>query len=159
MKKLYLKYQELFRYLFFGVCTTLINWVIHFLIAFLFPVVEQDPAWNTAASAFAWICAAIFAFFTYKKWVFEDADWSRSALCKQFVKFIGSRLLTLGTDLLIAYFGTMLLNNWLWFQSLPLIGEHSLIVIKLAQAFVNMVVNYLFSKFVVFRKKKTEKTE
>lgn len=153
MKKLFKKYRELLSYLFFGVLTTLVDWAIYYPIIWLVPGVENNPTLTTAAMAISWTCAAIFAFFTYKKWVFRDDAWDRASVLRQFVKFIGSRLLTLGISLLIAYFGTELLNNWAWFQRLPLIGGKSSAVVKLLQAAVNMVVNYLFSKLLVFRKK------
>ena len=157
MKEFYQKHKEIFRYLFFGVCTTLVNWVIHFAIGLLFPAVKTDPALNTVATVIAWICAAVFAFFTYKKWVFEDKAWDVRSVLAQFVKFIGSRLITLGTDALLAFLLTQPLNDWLWLKTLPLVGDKSwlpTLVLKVMQAAVNMVVNYLFSKFIVFRKKK-----
>lgn len=157
MREFYIKHKEILRYLFFGVCTTLVNWVIHFLIGLLFPATKTDPALNTVATAVAWICAATFAFFTYKKWVFEDPAWDAKSVLTQYVKFLGSRAVTLGTDALIAYFLTQPLNDWAFLKTLPLVGGKDWLpwlVLKVLQAAVNMVVNYLFSKFVVFRKKK-----
>ena len=157
MKHFYEKHKEILRYLFFGVCTTLVNWVVHFLIVLLVPAAKTDKLLNTFATAIAWICSATFAFFTYKKWVFEDPAWDKKSVVTQYFKFVGSRIITLGTDALLAYFLTQPLNDWVWLKTLPLIGGKSwlpTLVLKIMQAAVNMVVNYLFSKFVVFRKKK-----
>lgn len=153
LRRLLKKHRELLRYLFFGVCTTLVDWAIYYPIIWFVPGVNNNPTLTTLAMAISWTFSAIFAFFAYKKWVFCDTAWDPASVWKQFITFIGSRLVTLGIALLIGYFGTMLLNNWGWFQRLPLIGGKSSAVIKLVQAAINMVVNYLFSKFLVFRKK------
>ena len=159
MKAFYLKHKELFRYLFFGVCTTLVNWVVHFLLVLLIPKAETDPVLATVATAIAWVCAVVFAFFTYKKWVFENDEWDAKSVVRQFLTFAGSRAITLGSDALLAFFLTQPLNNWAFLRMLPLIGgwdKLPLVVLKVLQAAINMVVNYLFSKFLVFRKKKVE---
>ena len=163
MKKFYRKHQELLRYLFFGVCTTAVNWAIHALFLLLVPAAMEDRVLNTVGTVIAWICAALFAFFTYKKWVFQNDDWRPLAVLRQLATFVGSRLLTLGTDALLAYTLTEPLHDWGLLKQLPLVGDKEwlpLLVLKVLQAAVNMVVNYLTSKFLVFRKKKaTEPAE
>ena len=159
MREFYQKHREILRYIFFGFCTTFVNWLVHFVIVTLFPKVQETPSLNTLATVIAWICAAVFAFFTYKKWVFEEKSWDLRSVTAQFTKFIGSRLLTLGTDALIAYFFTKPLNDWVFLQRLPLVGGKSWLpwlTLKVMQAAISMVVNYLFSKFVVFRKVEEE---
>lgn len=167
MRQFYQKYKEQIRYLFFGICTTLVNWVVHFLIITLFPAVGESPTLNTGATVIAWICAVLFAFFTYKKWVFEDTAWDWRSVLGQFAKFVASRLVTLGTDALLAYLLTQPLHDWAWLKTLPIVGQKEwlpMLVLKVLQAAINMVVNYLLSKFLVFRKtqenaEKTEETE
>ncbi len=155
MKKLYLKHKEIFRYVFFGFCTTFVNWSVHFLIVTLFPMVREDPTLNTVATVIAWICAVVFSFFVNKKWVFEEQSWDLKSTGAQFIKFVGARMLTLGTDAVIAYACTQPLNQWTLLKTLPIIGGKPWVpwlALKVTQAAVSMVVNYLFSKFVVFRK-------
>lgn len=157
MRNFYLKHKEILRYLFFGVCTTLVNWLVHFLFVLLVPAAKEDKVLSTLTSAVAWFCAAVFAFFTYKKWVFENDEKGGKTVLVQFVTFLGSRAITLGTDALLAYFCTEPLKSWAFLKTLPLVGDKDwlpVLVLKIMQAAVNMVVNYLFSKYVVFRKKK-----
>ena len=157
MKKFYQKHQELLNYLFFGVLTTLVNWVIHALFRLLVPASGSNSVLNTVGTVIAWICAALFAFFTYKKWVFRNDDWAPGSVFRQMITFFGSRALTLGTDALLAFTLTEPLDNWGFLKSLPLVGDKKwlpFLVLKVLQAAVNMVVNYITSKFLVFRKKK-----
>lgn len=155
-KRFYAKYRELITYFLFGLASTLVDWMVYYPIIWFVPGVNNNPALTTLAMAVSWTFSMLFAFFAYKKWVFRDEAWDLPSVLQQLAKFVGSRLVTLGLSLLIAYFGTMLLNNWTWFQRLPLIGGKSSAIIKLVQAAINMVVNYLFSKFLVFRKKREE---
>ena len=157
MKKFYLKHKELIRYILFGFCTTLVNWLVHFVFVALVPAAKTNQLLNTAATVLAWIIAVLFAFFTYKRWVFDDRAWDLKSVFSQMVKFFGARLITLGSDALMAYFLTQPLNDWAFLRMIPILGDKDwfpLLVLKVLQGFVNLVVNYLFSKFIVFRKKK-----
>ena len=98
MRDFYLRHKEILRYVFFGFCSTFVNWGVHFLIVALFPAVREDPSLNTLATVIAWTCAVIFSFFVNKKWVFEEQSWDLRSVGGQFLKFVGARLLTLGTD-------------------------------------------------------------
>ena len=62
IKDLLLKYMELISYLFFGVCTTLVNIIVYYI----FDVFGSSTALSTVV---AWILSVSFAFVTNKIYV------------------------------------------------------------------------------------------
>lgn len=163
------KYREIIMYLIFGVLTTLVGWAVYYGIlaagraVFAIPTDDVSSgkyiAIYTAAQVIQWICAVLFAFFTNKKWVFTTADQSVST-GKQLVTFAGSRLVTFGLDYVITFAGTFALAKL--FPSLVavfLLGkERNLaeILSKVVAAVVVIICNYIISKLLVFKKRKSE---
>lgn len=120
-------------YLIVGAMTTAVSIIAQYIPAFLgFP--------TEANTAISWICAVTFAFFTNKAWVFKDeakekADWIRQAS-----SFYGARLVTF-----LAELGFMSLT-------VRVLHRNEYVMKLIAQVFI-LIVNYLFSKLVIFRKK------
>ena len=135
IKKLYSKYREPIRYLFFGALTTVVSLGVYFLCTrtFLDP---GKPAQLQLANVLSWIAAASFAYVTNRKYVFEDR--SRN-VAGQASAFFLSRLGTLGMDMGLMFLGCTVLgldDRW----------------VKLAVQAAVVSANYLLSKLVVFRK-------
>jgi len=134
LKNLYLKHRELISYVFFGGLTTLVSIGSHYAVLFFLPD-------NTAvATTVSWVCAVTFAFFVNRIFVFK----SRSNRFKQAVQFYGARLTTYFLEL-----GFMLVTVQVLF-----FNEYIMKII--AQVFI-LVVNYLLSKFWIFKKKGLDK--
>lgn len=160
--------REVLMYLLFGVLTTLVGWIVYFAIMIggriLFKIPQEDTASGayfalyTAAQIIQWVCAVLFAFFTNRKWVFTDADKNKSALL-QLLTFSGGRVVTLLLDYVITLFGGMLLVRLLPALNSVAIGALDLnvneIFAKVVAAVVVIVGNYFFSKFLVFKGKKS----
>ena len=160
--------REVLMYLLFGVLTTLVGWVVYFAIMIggriLFNIPQEDTASGayfalyTAAQIIQWVCAVLFAFFTNRKWVFTDADKNKSALL-QLLTFSGGRVVTLVLDYVITLFGGMLLVRLLPALNSVTVGALELnvneIFAKVVAAVVVIVGNYFFSKFLVFKGKKS----
>lgn len=160
--------REVLMYLLFGVLTTLVGWIVYFAIMIggriLFKIPQEDTtsgayfALYTAAQIIQWVCAVLFAFFTNRKWVFTDADKNKSALL-QLLTFSGGRVVTLVLDYVITLFGGMLLVRLLPALNSVAIGALDLnvneIFAKVVAAVVVIVGNYFFSKFLVFKGKKS----
>lgn len=160
--------REVLMYLLFGVLTTLVGWIVYFAIMIggriLFKIPQEDTASGayfalyTAAQIIQWVCAVLFAFFTNRKWVFTDADKNKSALL-QLLTFSGGRVVTLVLDYVITLFGGMLLVRLLPALNSVAIGALDLnvneIFAKVVAAVVVIVGNYFFSKFLVFKGKKS----
>ena len=136
-KSLYDKYKEIILYIIFGGFTTLVNFVIYFVLTNLFSI-------NYLISNFAaWIGAVIFAFFTNKKYVFNANNTELFNYIKEFVMFTLSR----GFSFLV--------ETFLLFLGVELIKLNDGIV-KVAVAVIVVILNYFFTKF-VFKNKDEKK--
>lgn len=144
LKSLFLKYKEPILYVFFGGLTTLVNYIIYFSCTEGFHL-----GWS-AATVLAWIGAVLFAYVTNRKWVFESSAIGVQAVVLEFAKFIAARLLSLGMEwvTLKLLLDILHMNNYIY-ASLP-VGEFAAKTI--AQVIV-IIANYIFGKWVVFRKK------
>lgn len=166
LKELYSKYEEIIKYLFFGVLTTLVGWAVYFSVLLVGKGVLGLPAEDTSSAKYLliytvaqvvqWVAAVLFAFFTNRKWVFTDADRDKP-IYKQLPVFAGGRVLTFFLDYLITYFGALALSSLLtMLNSLTLFGREwnlNEIAAKLVAAVVVIIVNYILSKLLVFTKK------
>ena len=160
--------REVLMYLLFGVLTTLVGWIVYFAIMIggriLLDLPQEDTtsgayfALYTAAQLIQWVCAVLFAFFTNRKWVFTDADRSKNVLL-QLLTFSGGRVVTLVLDYVITLFGGMLLVRLLPALNSVALGGFELnvneIFAKIVAAVVVIIGNYFFSKFLVFKGKKS----
>ncbi len=133
MKKLFQKYADVLAYLFFGVLTTAVNYIIYLPCYNLL-------GWSAGLSnVVAWIGSVAFAFLTNKPFVFKSYDWSWKTLWPELTKFFGCRLGsgTLETAILLLTVDFLGWNgNWM----------------KLITAVLVIVLNYIGSKFLVFKK-------
>lgn len=135
------KYREIILYVIFGAATTAINWIVYTVCIKVFSL-EM-----TLSNALAWIIAVLFAFVTNKIFVFESKDKSLGTILKEGVSFFGSRV---ATGVLEIFLPTLLFKIGLNQSFLGIDGFW-------AKAFVSVLViilNYVFSKLIVFRKKK-----
>jgi len=134
VKKMYKKYEAIILYVFFGGLTTVVDFTVYFSTTRLFGLNEQIATW------LAWFCAVLFAFFTNRKWVFKAEHPGFKAFAWQVGSFFASRLFS----------GFI---NWLMiFVFVSLMGISD-IIIKCAAAVVVIILNYILSKLIVFKKK------
>jgi len=137
MKK-YIKehFSELFRYGIVGVATTIVSLGIYYGLIF-FLLDPQKALELQIANVCSWIGAVLFAFWANRKYVFGGTE---RGVIRDMSAFFASRLMSLGLDMFIMFVGvTVLLGNDSY--------------IKIISQIVITVVNYLFSKLYVFRKK------
>ena len=135
LKSLFLKYRELILYVFFGGLTTLVNWAGYWLLADVFHV---PYLW---ATAIAQVFSILFAYVTNRIWVFESKAKGFSAVFWEMVRFFGCRAASFVLDLLCMRIGVGGLH----------IND---MVMKLLSNVIVVIVNYVFSKLIVFRKPK-----
>lgn len=132
--------SEMFLYLFFGVATTFVNvvafWGIH--VALKNNTRLDDHAW-VVAEVLAFIIAVLFAFFTNKVWVFQSVDFSLKNLGKEILQFFGARIISEAI---------VMLCMWVLINKLAMIE----IIAKAITAIINIVLNYVASKFIIFKK-------
>ncbi len=155
------KYREIIMYLIFGALTTFVGLAVYFAILFLGEnVLLIDPEapeyyWvRLAAQIIHWIAAVLFAFFTNKKWVFQNAENERKEVFKQLAVFSASRLATLGLDTLITFLAVYFLFKG-GYQPIYIFGfaVTADVISKLCAAVFVVISNYVLSKLLVFREK------
>lgn len=157
MKKLLQKYGEVLSYLFFGVLTTLLNIVLYAV----FQAVFGYAAANSWGNVLDNLLCILFAYWTNRTWVFTSRTQGRAAAA-EFGKFVLCRLGTLVLDAAIMLVGGNLLGaagaglllsvggRWLdAAQAQTLWG----LGVKVLSNGVVIVLNYVFSKCIIFRKK------
>lgn len=133
IKTLFIKYREVIMYLIFGGLTTLVSFASYY--ALLWCGVHY-----IAAQVVSWAAAVAFAFVTNKLFVFGDADKSSDTLFRQIWQFVGVRIASGVVE-------TALL--WLLVDMLMLDDR----IAKIPVAVITVVVNYIASKLLVFRKR------
>ena len=127
---------ESIRYLFIGGCTTLVNFI---LFALMTKLLHMNV---TISNVISISISILFAYVTNKLFVFLSHCSKLTALLLEFVKFVGSRLVTMAFEV----GGVLLFVN--------ILGQDSLVG-KLETQIIVIVGNYFISKFIVFTKKKT----
>ena len=140
LKNLYFKHKEIINYLLFGGMTTVVSWGTYSLF------VKAIGMSVGVGNILSWICAVLFAFVTNKLFVFESKTWQPATALREFVSFIGARLATGVIEWFgVPYFSTPGLPH-------PLFGVKGLLA-KVVVSIVVIILNYIFSKFLVFIKK------
>lgn len=150
IKELVIKYKEIILYGVFGVITTLANLIAFFVADF---ILGKDL--YLVSNAIAWITGVIVAYVTNKLWVFNSKSWKFKVLLKEIPEFVGARLFS---------FGVEEAGMWLFVDVIGF-GEKSLnvfgfvitgvVITKFLLSVLVVVINYFFSKFIIFKKKKT----
>ena len=133
-KELLNKYWDVITYLFFGVLTTVVNYLIYI------PVYNICGVSAAISNAIAWAVAVAFAYLTNKPFVFKSHDWSTKTVIPELTKFVSCRVASGAAETTILLI-TVDIFNWngnLW---------------KLITSVLVVVLNYFASKFLVFRKK------
>lgn len=133
IRALIVKYWDVIAYLIFGVLTTVVNYVVYL------PLYNGLGMSATVSNAIAWVAAVAFAYLTNKPFVFKSYDWSMKTVLPELTKFVGCRVGSGAAETLILLVTVDLLgwNGNLW---------------KLLTSVLVVVLNYIFSKLIVFKK-------
>ena len=155
--------REIVSYIFFGVLTTAVNLIAFYLFKKLFIAIGWTGALNTLlssagwdkaleflsdgsdyldANTIAWVVGVIFAFFTNKLFVFESKSWSPSVAGKEFLGFVGARILSFFAE------------SFLMFVLVTVLSQNEILA-KILVGIVVIIMNYVFSKLFIFKKKNT----
>ena len=127
------KHYDILVYLVFGVLTTVVNYVIYL------------PCYNllhfsaAVSNVLAWVVAVAFAYVTNKPFVFRSHDWSAQTVVPELTRFVGSRIASGGLETLIIFLTVDCLG---WNGNL----------MKLVTSVLVVILNYIASKLLVFRK-------
>lgn len=133
IKALVGKYWDILVYLFFGGLTTLVNFVIYY------PCYNWLQMSATLSNVLAWVVAVAFAYLTNKPFVFHSHDWSAKTVGPELAKFVGCRV------------GSGLIETAAIFLTVDLLSWNGN-VMKLLLAVIVVILNYVGSKLLVFKK-------
>ena len=153
--------REIVTYIIFGVLTTAVNLITFYITKQIFISIGWDGVFNAMlgsagwekalallgsgtdyldATVIAWTVAVIFAFVTNKLIVFESKSWKPAVAGKEFIGFIGARLFSPLVELLCMFIMVTLLH-WNEF------------VAKVIVQIIVVILNYVFSKLIIFKNK------
>lgn len=133
IQALFSKYYDILVYLIFGVLTTVVNYLVYL------PCYNLLHLSSALSNVIAWAAAVAFAFVTNKPFVFRSHDWSAKTVIPELTRFIGTRLGSGGLETLILF----LTVDWLGLNGNAW---------KLVTSVLVVVLNYIGSKLLVFRK-------
>ena len=127
------KHYDVLAYLFFGVLTTVVNYLVYL------PCYNLLHLSAAVSNVLAWAVAVAFAYVTNKPFVFHSHDWSAKSVFPELGKFVGSRIASGGIETLIIF---VTVDCLLWNGN----------VMKLLTSVLVVILNYAASKLLVFRK-------
>lgn len=128
-----LQYKELIVYIFCGLLTTIVNYAIYFACTKVFFI------HYLVSNVIAWIISVIFAYLVNKIYVFASLDWSRKKLIKEIWQFMAARIFSGAAETLML----LILVDMMGYPDS---------IIKIIAQIVVIVMNYLFSKWIIFKK-------
>ena len=128
------KYKDVILYLIFGVLTTIVNIVVYWLMAHPFDFGVM-PSTITA-----WIVSVLFAYITNRTWVFQSSAKDVEEIVKEIISFVGCRLATGVLDWVCMFVFVDILH----------IND---LLIKCGANVLVIVLNYVASKLLIFRRK------
>ena len=130
--------KEVISYFIFGVLTTLVDWVSYLML--------RQPAGYKMATILSQFFAILFDYVTNKIFVFENHDFHFRHLLREAVSFFACRLFTA----VFTYVAMVVMVDGL--------GIRQDILCKVVVSAISLILNYVFSKLVIFRKKSSEKS-
>ena len=130
MMAFFKKYRQVIDYLFWGAATTVVNYIVYFLLT------RVCFTGIVPANLAAWAVSVIFAFWVNRAFVFHG----EGNLLKEFFLFTGGRV-----------FSGALETGMLWLF-VDMLHFHDG-VIKITASVIVVILNYIFSKFIIFAKR------
>ncbi len=134
LKELFKKYQEIINYLVIGVLTTIVSLLTYYLL--VYTILDPNKALELqCANIISWILSVTFAYFTNRIYVFKT---NNKISLKEAISFYLSRVTTLLLDMGLMYIFVSVL-------------KYNDKLIKLVVQFIVIILNYILSKFIVFK--------
>lgn len=144
LKNLWDQYEHIWRYCYYGAWTTVVSILTKLIGQGLFTLlgysVQDEKIPNLINTTVSWIISVGFAYIVNKKYVFDSKATDRNTVLREAGTFYGARLVTYFLEAGI--------------MELPVIfGWNYALMVVLSQ-FIIFILNYVFSKLLVFRKAK-----
>lgn len=141
--KIYYAKKEVWDYLIFGVLTTIVSWVSYVVISRIylpFFYAGNQSVIVLISNALSWVLAVAFAYWTNRTFVFKSANVGFVPVIKEFMAFVGARVFS------------FLVEQVLLFAFVEWLGINDIIA-KLIISVIVVILNYVFSKLFIFKKK------
>ena len=122
--------SETISYLIFGVLTTLVDWISY-------AVFRHNGMNYRMATICCQAAAILFAYVVNSRFVFHDQCATLADHIRPFLKFVSARLVTMVIEV-----------GGVWLLAVVL-GFHDMVA-KFCTQFIVLVLNYIFSKFIIF---------
>ncbi len=139
--------REIILYLVFGICTTVINFAVFWILNLIL-----GDKYYLLNNIIAWVFAVVFAFITNKLLVFSSKSREFKTVLREALSFFAARLFSLAVE----EFGLIVFVEWLKFKNIEFIifkiditGQ---LIAKVILAVIVVILNYFFSKFLIFTK-------
>jgi len=126
---IYKKYKMPLLYIFFGCVTTLVNFVVYYVLNVLLGINEL------VSNGVSWVAALLVAFTTNRTWVFDSND---ANIKQEFIKFTSGRIFSL------------LIEDAIIFVFVTKLGYNSMLI-KVIATIITAFVNYFIGKLLVFK--------
>jgi len=137
--------REVFLYLLFGGFTVLVSWASY--AVFVWFGLELN-----VSNILSWICAVSFAFVVNKWFVFENRSTEKRTVMRELGSFFGARVLT---GIIAITLFPILLHFGMDGELFGTAGLQARIVTSL----VEIVLNWVFSKYLIFTEKRQKDPE
>ena len=121
--------KELVLYVFFGTLTFIVNVIVYFLFENIFGINY------IISNIIAWFFSVLFAYITNRIWVFESKS---TDILKEMSLFFGGRIFSGVVDTGLMYL----------FIDILTIGD---LISKIVVQVIVVILNYVFSKLIVFK--------
>ena len=126
--------KEIVSYIFFGVCTTLVNIFAYWACA------HPLNLSTITSNVIAWVTGVLFAYFTNRTWVFHSDTTCMKDIIIEIFFFFSCR------------FGTGIIDTIIMYVFIDILGLND-VVIKVISNMIVIVLNYLASKLIIFKKR------
>lgn len=137
--------QEQIRYLFFGVLTTIVNYGSFWALTLLW---GDDQALLVNIPVF--LISSAFAYVTNKLFVFYSRSWEPKFVLREAGIFLGARIVSFFFEEI----GLYVCVNLLHFNQYTIGSVSGAMLSKIGLSVLAVFINYVLSKFLIFRKGK-----
>ena len=128
----YKRNKEVLMYLLFG-------GLAFFLNIGLFAAIDTTGINELINNVICWVICVLFQFFTNRTWVFEGYVENNVDFIKQMASFVGGRV------------ATLIIEEFLLVIFITCLGM-SAVIVKLSAQVIVIILNYVISKLIVFKK-------
>ena len=136
IRELFYKHKEGILYIVFGIVTTLVNIVAY-------KTFTQLGLGTISSTSISWFLSVLVAYITNKLFVFQNKNMHIKYVTREILTFYSCRLTSGLVDLIIMsiFVDIFQLNN---------------LLVKCASNVIVIILNYVFSKYLIFTQKKKE---